>query len=113
MCQDPKSTIQKGNWKSDIPSGTMKILLGGLRRNSSGRDNHMWKPTDKKICTIIKTERGLEKLEELYEIHLGNRVRFCWLLFKTRAKPEEGKMEEYKGFWAITRNVSLLLRPTI
>ena len=25
-------------------------------------------------------------------------VRFSWLLFKTRAKPEEGKMEEYKGF---------------
>lgn len=73
MCQDPKSTIQKGNWKSDIPSGTMGILLGGLRRNSSGRDNHMWMPTDMKICSIIKTERGLEKLkEELYEIHLGN-----------------------------------------
>lgn len=30
----------------------------------------MWMPTDMKVCTIIKIERGLEKLEEaLYEIH--------------------------------------------
>lgn len=70
MCQDPKSTIQKRNWKSEIPSGTMGIFLGVLRRNSSRRDNHMWMPTDMKVCTIIKIERGLEKLEEaLYEIH--------------------------------------------
>lgn len=73
MCQDPMSTIQKGNWKSDIPSGTMRIFLGGLRRNSSGRDNHMWMLTDMKVCTIIKIEKGLEKLQEkLYGIHLGN-----------------------------------------
>lgn len=33
----------------------------------------MWMLTDMKVCTIIKIEKGLEKLQEkLYEIHLGN-----------------------------------------
>lgn len=33
----------------------------------------MWMLTDMKVCTIIKIEKGLEKLQEkLYGIHLGN-----------------------------------------